>query len=235
MDSLSTLIEAGLHKEGEPLNLHLGCGQTRLNGFINIDFPQTEHNVMQTVADAEADIVADLLFLENTVDTIYLSHVFEHFSRVEALSLLIRWRLWLKEGGRLIIEVPDAEECAKMIAETTLEYPHKMCIIRHMVGDQAAIWGFHIEQWFEERFRNTFTNLGFEITNVVKTKWDIFPHLPNIKIEAKKTSTSIPLEILIEKAKEILRLSMVSEREEKTFNVWVEQLLALLKDYEEHS
>jgi hypothetical protein len=30
-------------QSGKPLRLHLGCGQTKLAGYVNIDYPSSEH------------------------------------------------------------------------------------------------------------------------------------------------------------------------------------------------
>ena len=40
-----------------PIKLHLGCGQTYLNGYLNIDYPPGSHTVQKkTVADQFEDI-----------------------------------------------------------------------------------------------------------------------------------------------------------------------------------
>ncbi len=88
------------------LKLHLGCGEEYLDGYVNIDYPASEHSVMRVKADRYADI-RTLTYPDNSVDEIRMHHMFEHFERGEALQLLLRWRRWLKPGGILLIETPD--------------------------------------------------------------------------------------------------------------------------------
>ena len=72
--------------------LHLGCGTTYLNGYINIDYPESEHNHIKPICDRYEDITK-LSFDEGSIDEIRLHHVFEYFGRVQALALLIKWHL----------------------------------------------------------------------------------------------------------------------------------------------
>jgi hypothetical protein len=222
MNTLQKLIESGLYKEGTPLKLHLGCGQQYLKGYINLDFPPEQHNVMQVSVDAYANIT-ELDFPENTVDEIKLSHVFEHFDRITALVLLVKWQNWLKVDGVLHIETPDVLESAKQLA-SDITYEQKMAIIRHLEGDQSAPWGFHVAQWWDERFENTLSKLGYYITDIQRSQWDRWPHLSNITVLATKLNM-LPKAQQIESCKVLLKDSMVSPSEVKTYNVWVDKLV----------
>ena len=61
------------------MKLHLGCGERRIEGYLNIDSRLTD----------AVDIVDDVRFLkrfkEESADIIYVCHVLEHFS-------LKKWR-----------------------------------------------------------------------------------------------------------------------------------------------
>lgn len=92
------LAQARAVHPGQPVRLHLGCGEQHFSGYVNIDHPSDQHNVMRSVADIQAD-VRHLDFPDGSIDEIRLHHVFEHFPRVVALALLIRWHRWLKVGG----------------------------------------------------------------------------------------------------------------------------------------
>jgi len=90
-------------RDSQGIKLHLGCGETYLPGYINIDFPPSQHTVQkQPKADLYADI-RQLSYPSESVEEIRLHHVFEHFDRPTALRLLIDWYEWLKEGGSRII------------------------------------------------------------------------------------------------------------------------------------
>ncbi len=107
-DTLMQLTWRGLAYSGVPLRLHLGAGETLLPEYVNVDYSSEHHNVMSVRPDFAADITR-LAFPQKSVDEVRLHHVFEHFNRIVALGLLIRWYQWLKPGGRLTIETPDFE------------------------------------------------------------------------------------------------------------------------------
>lgn len=104
----------------QPLKLHLGCGTQRHDGFINIDCKKTE----------ATDLICDIRKLPygtGTIDTIESYHVFEHMSvclhanvsndygekYASLIIVLEEWRRVLKEGGNLVIEMPDLDGVIK--------------------------------------------------------------------------------------------------------------------------
>ena len=221
MSTLDTLIENNLHSKDTELKLHLGCGTQYLKGYVNIDYPVSEHTVVPPIVDAHGDITI-LDFPDNSVDEIKLLHVYEHFDRVAALVLLIKWHSWLKIDGVLTIETPDILESAKQLA-SDISYEQKMAIVRHLEGDQAAKWASHIGQWWDERFENTLSKLGFHITTMDHSQWTRWPYLSNVTVTATKLR-NIDLETQIEQSCLLLKDSMVSASEDKTFAVWEREL-----------
>ncbi len=141
------------------MKLHLGCGEKYLEGYVNIDFPESEHTVMKPRVDRTADI-RTLSYPENSVDEIRSHHLFEHFSRAEALKLLVRWRSWLKPGGLLVIETPDfaASTAAYLVA---FSLKRKFQLWRHIMGSQEAGWAIHKDYWDKEKFSFVLGKLGF--------------------------------------------------------------------------
>lgn len=82
------------------LKLHLGCGITYLDGWVNIDAPSSIRGI--DYSNIKADIyinINDLNYQDETVDEILLNAVFEHFQRHEALLNLRKFYSWLKDGG----------------------------------------------------------------------------------------------------------------------------------------
>jgi predicted SAM-dependent methyltransferase len=101
-----------------PLRLNLGSGFQPKAGWINIDLSDR--------ATLTLDLREPLPFRDNSVETIYSEHFFEHLnypqlddpaaralettsSRSEALSFLRECRRVLEPGGLLDLVVPDAE------------------------------------------------------------------------------------------------------------------------------
>lgn len=211
----------------QPLRLHLGCGEQYLDGYTNIDYPRSEHAVMDVKADLYADI-ATLKYPDNSVDEIRLHHVFEHFNRVTALALLIRWYEWLKLGGKLVIETPDLEGSAKILL-SDLPWQVKTATVRHLAGDQTDTWAYHVDHWFPERFQRTLSRLGFTVIQTTQSNWQHEPYLANVTVVATKNSTLTKDELLTA-ADSILLESTVSLSETATFSVWQKQLRDFFSD-----
>ncbi|MBS3952248.1 MAG: FkbM family methyltransferase [Methylomicrobium sp.] len=221
------LADKGIWQKKNPLKLHLGCGEQRLNGYINIDYPSEHHQVMRPSVDYEADII-QLSCSDGVVDEIRLHHVFEHFNRVQALALLINWQRWLRIGGRLHIETPDLIGNSKILI-SDVEPSVRTAIVRHLVGDQADFWAYHVDQWYEERFRKTLDKLGFNVINVRNWNWPHKPYLANIEVVAEK-SIERSLDEQLSIAKDLLRDAMVADNEGATHQVWVKQLVSFFED-----
>lgn len=142
------------------LKLHLGCGEKYLEGYVNIDFPEGEHTVMKPKADIEADI-RTLSYPENSVDEIRSHHMFEHFTRAEALKLLSRWRGWLKPDGLLVIETPDFATSSSLYLSSSF-FKRKAQLSRHIIGSQEAVWAMHKDLWDKPKFSFVLKKLGFK-------------------------------------------------------------------------
>ena len=224
-DVLQRLSTNKLWSAGRPLRLHLGCGEQHLDGYVNIDYPPSEHNVMNVTADLFANIT-ELDFSPHSVDEIRLHHVFEHFNRVTALALLIRWHTWLKIGGRLHIETPDLLGSAKTLISDS-SWKTKAGVVRHIAGDQSAAWAYHIDHWFPERFERTLDKLGYTGVETTQSSWPCEPYLSNVTLFAIK-SRDISSSEHLTAADEILWESTVADSEKPTFEIWRKQLRSVL-------
>ncbi len=216
---------AGLWSSGQPLRLHLGCGENHFNGYVNIDFPISDHTV-QTYSGADINgNIAQLRIPYGTVDEIRNHHVFEHFDRQEALALLCNWHLALKVGGTLIIETPDFEESIKLfLFDQSQSYAQKQAIMRHIFGSHEAEWAIHCDGWYKEKFLHVLNLLDFEITNIEQHGW---LNIRNITITARKKCNR-SRESLIKSAQDILCESKVVPGEIKMWETWCHQLRQLV-------
>lgn len=225
--TINELAARNLLIPGQPLRLHLGCGEQLFPGYVNIDYPSDEHNVMKVKADYTADIT-QLDFPPQSVDEIRLHHVFEHFNRVTALAMLIKWQQWLKIGGKLHIETPDLMGSAEILT-SNLPWNVKMGAVRHLAGDQAASWAYHVDHWFPERYHRTLSRLGFSDINTKTSRWPHEPYLCNVQaIGIKKHNISC--DQLLSAADELLWESTVAPAEKETHAVWTRQLRGVLKN-----
>lgn len=88
--------------------LHLGCGDIRLDGFINVDYLKTK------ATDIVADVTKLECFEDSSARLIYACQVLEHFSHDEVPKILRRWYQVLAPGGMLRISVPDLDKIVKI-------------------------------------------------------------------------------------------------------------------------
>lgn len=164
--------------EQKPLKLHLGCGEKYLEGYVNIDFPPSEHSVLTPKVDIYHDI-RTLEYPDNSIDEIQSHHLFEHFSRTDGLKLLFRWRKWLKPDGMLVIETPDFYGCAAAYA-FALTQKRRMELGRHMLGSQEAKWAYHLDFWDKPKFKFVFARAGFKNLKFREYQNGLAQHYPGV-------------------------------------------------------
>lgn len=165
------------------MKLHLGCGQRYLDGYVNIDFPPSEHTVQsESVADRYADLL-NLAYPESSVEEVRLHHVFEHFARHTACALIASWQSWLREGGLIRIEVPDLV-LTGLAAINPFSSPRRRGIAeRHLFGSHEAHWASHKEGYGARQLRELVEAFGFLVDRVKRNSWR---GTYNIELSARK-------------------------------------------------
>lgn len=85
------------------MHLNLGCGKTKLPGYINIDCnPMVEPDMVH-------DISIIFPFDADSIDEIRAHDVLEHVPTLSTMPVIAEiWRI-LKPGGIFDVQVPDAE------------------------------------------------------------------------------------------------------------------------------
>jgi len=210
-----------IYSQQDKLRLHLGCGETYLQGYVNIDLPPDRHSVQtHTRADVYADIT-ELTYPSGSVNEIRLHHVFEHFDRPTALRLLIEWYVWLEDGGMLVIETPDFELSARAFLKSKAENRHK--ILRHIFGSHEATWATHQDGWYREKFQIYLTSMGFHALKFYRTEWN---GTYNIRVEARKFTPFMDPKEQFRVAENLLRHSLIDETasEQRLLQIWLEKL-----------
>lgn len=139
--------------------LHLGCGNKKIEGFINID-----------VRDIDGvDLVEDITNLKSiknsSVDLIYVSHVLEHIGRNEYLDVLKRWYCLLNDGGILRIAVPDFEA----VVEHYIENKNIRILRGFLYGGQNYKENYHYCSWDFNCLKEDLELAGFK--NVKRYDW----------------------------------------------------------------
>jgi SAM-dependent methyltransferase len=93
-----------LPADGSPLRLHLGCGLTRHEGWLNCDYIDTEY------AECVFDVQKTWPFPDNSVHEIYASHMLEHLRDHDAF-FNEAWRV-LHPNGSLMVRLPHGHHRA---------------------------------------------------------------------------------------------------------------------------
>lgn len=117
-------------------HLHLGSGPKYLRGFVNID-----GNLFNKL-DVWLDIRNGLPFSSNSIDSIYSTHMFEHFYPDELKLLLSECLRVLKPGGGVRLIVPNLESA-------------------------IAAYNGGLSSWFDDSFPRHFDSLGGRFSNFV--------------------------------------------------------------------
>lgn len=122
------------HPANGARHLHPGCGPKYLPGFLNID-----GNLFNKI-DVWLDVRNGLPFPSNSVDSIYSTHMFEHFYPDELKRLLQECIRVLKSGGGIRLIVPSLESA---IAAYTSSAASRSTIPFHVTSIRSAA-GFRI-------------------------------------------------------------------------------------------
>ncbi len=140
--------------------VHLGSGNIHIKDFYNLD---TDYFI-------NTDIVAGvekLKFKDNSVDTIYNSHVFEHTDRKKATAILKEWFRILAPGGTLYIALPNLEYLFTTYLENIKNYDNeknraladKAC--RIVYGGQTNRYDFHFNGYSFPTLKFLLEQTGF--------------------------------------------------------------------------
>ena len=83
------------------IKLNLGSGNVKLPGFTNLD-------------GKFGDDITNLIYENESVSEIYVSHVLSYFDREEVIDVLREWYRVLKPNGELYLSVPDFRAMADL-------------------------------------------------------------------------------------------------------------------------
>ena len=163
--------------------LNIGCGDKKLDGYINID------NREDVQPDLVHDIVNPLPYEDNSIDEVCSRHVLEHFNRVAGVAILKDWYRVLKPTGKVAITVPNITFHAKqLLGQVTSGFPDE---IRHAM---AGLYGWapgheeanqHFYGYTEVALTSILKAIGFK--SVEKAEKNIQPwHLSIIAHKNKR-------------------------------------------------
>jgi predicted SAM-dependent methyltransferase len=121
-----------------PSRVHLGCGNHRLEGCLNVDQRKTRATDM--VCD-----VRRLPFRGGTFESVESYHVIEHLPRHDLEPALRAWRRLLRDGGKLVIECPDFDADVREYLAGRTERLDSIFGLQRYRGD-AHLFGYNFER-----------------------------------------------------------------------------------------
>lgn len=149
------------------VRVHLGCGETDLPGFWNVDSRALRH-VHYAQCVFPLDVYAD-----DSVDLIYCSHTLEHLTFVGARQALTEWHRVLRPGGVLRLAVPDFSVLAEVYAATD----DLRRIRGALLGGQNYPGNFHRSVYDRRLLGELLTEVGFEKIREWHP-WEVFEGRP---------------------------------------------------------
>lgn len=143
----------------------------------------------------EVDYVGDCRdlsrFADNSVDTIYASHVLEHVPYQGVLqATLNEWFRALVPGGTVMISVPDLETLCRLFLEPELTYEQRFHIMRVIFGGQIDTFDFHYAGLTFEFLTAYLAAAGFEGIRRVET-FDLFQDASLLKVGDRAISLNV--------------------------------------------
>ena len=151
-----------LKKSGTQL-LHLGCGRSIFDGWINADFfcvlkPWKKY---ENKPDWMLDLRFSLNCDDNVWDGVFTEHTLEHLYPVQVLNLLKELNRTMKPGAWLRVTVPDLKQyidyyCGKEVNEMFLRWKTGCEAIRSLTQNYG-----HLSVWDSDLLSRVLTEAGF--------------------------------------------------------------------------
>ena len=152
-----------LPKDNKGIKIHIGPGDINLQGWINLDARHFSH----------IHIVSDNInlneFTDNSITEIYLCHVLEHISFVEAEDFISQMYKKLKKNGILRISVPSFDSIIKIYQNNNLN----LDLVKYaLMGGQDYEYNFHKSIYNQDELENLYKKTGFSKVESWSTKED---------------------------------------------------------------
>jgi len=92
------------------ININVGCGEYEIDGFVSVDYYSKSYYGSKKFDRVNYDMRNDNLpYEDNTLDTIYCSHVIEHVETEYVIKFISESFRTLKKKGVLRLVCPDAK------------------------------------------------------------------------------------------------------------------------------
>jgi len=169
------------HKRGgsdEPLKLHVGCGNVRFEGWVNIDITGKH-------LDVKCDVRKGLPCADNSAALIYNEHFLEHLTCEEGLDVLREFHRVLKPGGIVRIATPDLDYVVDKYVSDDWKAQYWRQNLRTEIQTRAEMLNISFHDWGHkylynaEELERRLREVGFG--RISRQAWDVseYPELAN--------------------------------------------------------
>jgi SAM-dependent methyltransferase len=149
--------------------LNVGCGEFRLEGFVNIDVHRDAGRRPDILADGRA-----LPFRDGSVREIYAGHLVEHLDPEDVPVFLAEARRVLAPGGTFWLVIPDLEKALQMAGRGELTPAQ----LRDCVFGRPDIPGqAHRSAWTESLLALEVLRAGFKTVGGTRPSKAACPYL----------------------------------------------------------
>ncbi len=140
--------------------LDLGCGGNKtLPTAIGVDLIKIDEAIATlsgtpSSADVNADVSKALPFEDKSIDTIVARHIFEHL--LDSVTVLRQWGRLLRQGGRIIIAVPNNE----VVNYIPLNIEHVHGFSKDSIKSLLEVTGFKVTEQLDGGNGISFITVG---------------------------------------------------------------------------
>jgi predicted SAM-dependent methyltransferase len=179
------------HTHGSPdtlVKLHVGCGNVRFEGWVNID--KTGKG-----ADLRRDLRKGLPYDDDSAVLIYNEHLIEHLTCEEGLAVLREFYRVLKPGGIVRIATPDLDYLVAKYVSDDWRAQYWIQNLRSEIQTRAEMLNISFRDWEHkylynaEELERRLREVGF--TRISRQPWHVSQHPELANRETREDSKLI--------------------------------------------
>ncbi len=129
------------------MKINLGCGSTKIKGFVNVDVYEPAN---PDVVDSAQHYLTTLS--DDSVDLIVMSHVIQCMNEQEIYQTMMEVIRVLKMNGELLIAIPDHGRIVKAYEKGMINPGHLNTLV---LGVRNHSHNVHVSVWTQARLEDT--------------------------------------------------------------------------------
>jgi SAM-dependent methyltransferase len=157
--NIEELIKFKSFVPNKQVKINLGCGNDIRSDYINVD----KYNNLNKI-DLQADFEF-LPFSDQSIDELYVSHVFEHIGLNKMYSVIEEWKRVLKDNAYLILKLPNLEREIKIWLESSDD--RKWFELNRIFGSQSHPGNVHLCGFNPNSLKLFLETFGFSIEKCI--------------------------------------------------------------------